>query len=97
MHPAHGQRLHKGIQAPAPKEGLETFQSFPISPTQNLRQILDLLSVETSRVRILAGWVEKSPKSSKPPPVADSSLPLDDFAPNLQTLEHNPIQQMYRL
>ena len=58
---------------------------------QNLEQTLDLLSVESSRVRILAGWVEKSPKRSKPPPAAVPSLPLADFASNPQIFEHNPV------
>ena len=63
MHPAHGQRLHKSIQAPAPKEGLETFQSFPISPMQNLKQILAVLSVE--RHGFEAHWISGKSRKEK--------------------------------
>ena len=47
--------------------------------------------LKTSQVRILAGWVEKSPKSLWRPPVADPSFPLADFASNPQIFEHNPV------
>ena len=37
----------ESVQVPNPEGGLEIFQLFPISPMQNLKQIIALLSVET--------------------------------------------------
>ena len=60
-----------------PKEALETSQSFPISPMQNLKQILALLFIETLRVRSPAGWAENPKKKRKHLP--DFSDEFPDF------------------
>jgi len=82
-----------------PKEALEIFQLFPISLMQNLKQILALLSVETSRVRSHARWAENPGKRRKPLPDFSDKFPdlFKWFAPTSQSFERNSVLWIYRI
>jgi len=53
----------ESVQVPNPEGGLEIFQLFPISPMQNLKQILALLSVE--RHGFKAHWISGKSRKEK--------------------------------
>ena len=76
-----------------PKEALETIQLFPISPMQNLNQILALLSIETLQVQSPAGWAEHPIKNRKRSPDFSDEFPnfFKQFAPNPQPFERDSV------
>ena len=83
----------KVSKAQTPKEAVETFQLFPISPMQNLKQILALLSIETFWVQSLAEWAENPKKKRKRSPDFSDEFPdfFERFAPNPQPFERDSV------